>query len=1222
MANYDLIYPGQTIDQLLTTAYYLKNAGYIFLGSASSYSGTPSQRAWLIAPSGFTGFGFSEAIPIGSMGICLYNGASWSGVTINVVTVDETMTAGSDNPISSGAVYDVLSTITQGISAQLDSLELADATDPSDILDVLTVALKMTKGGFDVVVSSLNILSATASKAGLMSAADKIKLDGFVNNIRSLVFADTTPSSYLGTQIVESLKWTVDNVQEVITTLTLLAASSEKAGLMSAADKAYVDGLPTTLGTMTSALQDMLASILSIVFDDTTPSSDKANKIEETMKWTSGGIQRAITTLTILSATASKAGLMSAADKAYVDGLPATLTSLSNSINSIETDLLNYYTKEQTYSKTEVDTLLDGKQNVIDDLAAIRSGSTAGATAVQPADMNSAISSVRASIGYYECSTAAGTVAKTVSAPGYSLTNGGCIRIKMANANTADNVTLNINSTGAKALYYDCAQASSANTWEAGEVLEVYYDGTQYQCVSGGGGKFATGQKVKDVSISDEINNDGSLLTGKAVFPISQDIEEAESTSEPVTVTYVQGSTYNNTGADTPDNNCIRTDYLDVSDVSSITLSSVLPSGYTLSVKPTWYNSSKALLSTPSWTGQSDSDITVAVPNGAYYLRLVVSGNNNGTQITLTPASATAYSFVLRPFESDSRWHGLLKKCEILNEIDNTPVENSQKLVRSGGIYDILFSSVATTVDGTTLTSCGGTIRPSDLKWIANNAYYGALIDVQDKTGEFVKIIKNANGNSISYTFVRAGFSANQSAQFASGYSNVVVSSADVETIVPDDAVYLYVYMRSENTIFTPSKVVFGVDNFNDRIIAVEGVAADVEELDKAVFSEDNEETILGTSIPSCGGTISNQNKWTANRDYFGGLISCAEYQGKSCFIKKGTLNVVYTFLTSGFSAGNTPQYATGYSSTVGSSTDVDIEVPSDAVYLYIYLQSTSANNYRPQYVKLGYEGLVKKVGEIEQKLDNMTGGNSFRIACYNIGHFSHGANQNSSITGTDYVEKLAAYRQLVYGKLGTDVIGLCEYSAIFGNDGTTNQSAEEVLFNRFEFDYIGEQIRYSCNALYSNMYVENMSKKIYECNQNAVITHTTAIEATDYYYIEADLWFHGSLIKLIMTHLAFDNNNPQIVANQISELITKFASEPKVIMMGDWNVASFSQFDPFVAAGYTLGNKGQATYSDTNTTKALDNIIVKGVEISNVGVVQTSGLSDHLPIYATITLS
>lgn len=90
-------------------------------------------------------------------------------------------------------------------------------------------------------------------------------------------------------------------------------------------------------------------------------------------------------------------------------------------------------------------------------------------------------------VGYFTCDTAAGTAAKTVSAAGYTLAVGGNMRIKMTNGNTADNVTLNINGAGAKSLYYNGEQASSTNSWEAGEVLEVYYDGTQYQCASGGG---------------------------------------------------------------------------------------------------------------------------------------------------------------------------------------------------------------------------------------------------------------------------------------------------------------------------------------------------------------------------------------------------------------------------------------------------------------------------------------------------------------------------------------------------------------------------------------------------------------------------------------------------------------------------------------------------------------------------------------------------------------
>ena len=132
--------------------------------------------------------------------------------------------------------------------------------------------------------------------------------------------------------------------------------------------------------------------------------------------------------------------------------------------------------------------------------------------------IKSSINAQQSRVGYYVCDNSASTAAKAVVASGYQLAIGGCIKIKMTNANTANNVTLNINSTGAKALYYDGAQASSTNTWEAGEVLEVYYDGTQYQCASGGGGKFATGEKVKETSITDEITpNSDSLPTSGAV---------------------------------------------------------------------------------------------------------------------------------------------------------------------------------------------------------------------------------------------------------------------------------------------------------------------------------------------------------------------------------------------------------------------------------------------------------------------------------------------------------------------------------------------------------------------------------------------------------------------------------------------------------------------------------------------------------------------------------
>ena len=107
-------------------------------------------------------------------------------------------------------------------------------------------------------------------------------------------------------------------------------------------------------------------------------------------------------------------------------------------------------------------------------------------------------------IGYYECSSEASSASKTIAAPNYVLGNGGSMKVKMTNANSANNATLNINSTGAKALYYSGERASANNSWEAGETIEVYYDGINYYANnvaggSGGDGVFDVTAKTGDV---------------------------------------------------------------------------------------------------------------------------------------------------------------------------------------------------------------------------------------------------------------------------------------------------------------------------------------------------------------------------------------------------------------------------------------------------------------------------------------------------------------------------------------------------------------------------------------------------------------------------------------------------------------------------------------------------------------------------------------------------
>lgn len=82
------------------------------------------------------------------------------------------------------------------------------------------------------------------------------------------------------------------------------------------------------------------------------------------------------------------------------------------------------------------------------------------------------------------CSTAAGTQAKAAISIGfiYSRHNNIPFRIYFTNANTYDgNLTLNVNSQGAKPLWINGSASSSSNKTIAVGVYWCYYDGTQFQ---------------------------------------------------------------------------------------------------------------------------------------------------------------------------------------------------------------------------------------------------------------------------------------------------------------------------------------------------------------------------------------------------------------------------------------------------------------------------------------------------------------------------------------------------------------------------------------------------------------------------------------------------------------------------------------------------------------------------------------------------------------------
>jgi hypothetical protein len=91
---------------------------------------------------------------------------------------------------------------------------------------------------------------------------------------------------------------------------------------------------------------------------------------------------------------------------------------------------------------------------------------------------------------YAECATAAGTAAKaaTISTDSdttntaFTLIKGVAVNVKFTVTNTAANPTLNINSSGAKAIYYNGA-AITAGYLKANKVYQFVYNGTQWDLV-------------------------------------------------------------------------------------------------------------------------------------------------------------------------------------------------------------------------------------------------------------------------------------------------------------------------------------------------------------------------------------------------------------------------------------------------------------------------------------------------------------------------------------------------------------------------------------------------------------------------------------------------------------------------------------------------------------------------------------------------------------------
>lgn len=153
---------------------------------------------------------------------------------------------------------------------------------------------------WEAISKSLSVNSATQSIAGLMSAADKAKLDGLnTNNVSNISFSSDAA------KVTATISKDNGNAADISTTVNLPVASSTSAGSMSATDKIELDRISTAnfaLGAVTPA-----ASTVGIAATKTTISTGDsvANNI------------------TLPAATSTTAGVMTSAQV-------NTLTTVNN----------------------------------------------------------------------------------------------------------------------------------------------------------------------------------------------------------------------------------------------------------------------------------------------------------------------------------------------------------------------------------------------------------------------------------------------------------------------------------------------------------------------------------------------------------------------------------------------------------------------------------------------------------------------------------------------------------------------------------------------------------------------------------------------------------------------------------------------------------------------------------------------------------------------------
>lgn len=230
------------------------------------------------------------------------------------------------------------------------------------------------------------------------------------------------------------------------------------------------------------------------------------------------------------------------------------------------------------------------------------------------------------------------------------------------------------------------------------------------------------------------------------------------------------------------------------------------------------------------------------------------------------------------------------------------------------------------------------------------------------------------------------------------------------------------------------------------------------------------------------------------------------------------------------------------------------------------------------------------------------------RVATMNFGLWNDGATKH--VADSDVPAVFGQWKAML-SENDVDILAGQEWLEFFDRSGKV--PVDEYLFSQF-YKNIGSD---APRKFYSRIGLTDVSR----------IPYLSVPRSS---YTKAYATINGTKVCLINAHCAIEPDFEITRKKQFLELIDVMKKEEYVILFGDFNAYTVSEFDFFTEAGYTLANGGEFGEFDTWPhfdlehswkNEAIDNIIVSpNIKILNVEV-DRRDLSDHSMLYADIQI-